>query len=162
MDYTYQIRLRRGSSVQWELSNPILLDGEPGYDTTTNYYKIGDGIRHWLELPWTTGVKGDSASVDSGVATVGTPGAPPEVRNVGTKQNAVFDFVIPQGLPGKDLIVHEGPAQDQPSEWLPKELLWDPDGELTGDFPITEKEADARYVLRSEIDEMIRTAIANQ
>jgi hypothetical protein len=129
MDYNYQIRLRRGTSTQWELSDPILLDGEPGYDTTLNYYKIGDGVRRWSELPWTTGLKGDPATVDAGSTTTVDYNSTAQVTNVGTTQNAIFDFEIPEGKPGKDLFIHEGSAQNPPVDWLPRELLWDPDAE---------------------------------
>jgi len=47
MDYSYEIRLRRGTDAQWSLKNPILSDGEPGYATDLNLYKIGNGIDRW-------------------------------------------------------------------------------------------------------------------
>lgn len=46
------IRLRRGSYYEWEQKNPILEDGEPGYETLTNRYKIGDGNTAWRDLPY--------------------------------------------------------------------------------------------------------------
>lgn len=44
------IRLRRGSSVKWATSNPILEAGEAGYETDTGVFKIGDGVTHWADL----------------------------------------------------------------------------------------------------------------
>lgn len=58
LDQTYIIRLRRGTTTQWSLVNPILSAGEPGYATDVNLYKIGDGASTWEELPWTTGLPG--------------------------------------------------------------------------------------------------------
>ena len=43
------IKLRRGSATDWS-SNPILAQGEPGFDTTNNILKIGDGSTAWNSL----------------------------------------------------------------------------------------------------------------
>ena len=44
------VQLRKGTSSQWSLSNPVLASGEPGYDLTNNLLKIGDGINNWSNL----------------------------------------------------------------------------------------------------------------
>jgi hypothetical protein len=46
------IQLRRGSSAQWISSNPVLANGESGFETDTGRLKIGDGISDWLELDY--------------------------------------------------------------------------------------------------------------
>lgn len=46
-----QIQVRRGTTAQWTAANPILAAGEPGYDTTLEVFKIGNGTDHWLTLP---------------------------------------------------------------------------------------------------------------
>lgn len=46
----YVVRVRRGSSSVWAALNPILSDGEPGYDTSLRSYKIGDGVTPWNDL----------------------------------------------------------------------------------------------------------------
>lgn len=46
-----RIRLRRGTSAEWEAANPVLLQGEPGVDTTTGALRIGNGKARWLDLP---------------------------------------------------------------------------------------------------------------
>lgn len=47
-----QIQLRRGSSSEWTLSNPILAEGELGLELNTNLYKIGDGSTPWNSLSY--------------------------------------------------------------------------------------------------------------
>lgn len=44
----------KASKVQWENKNPILLDGEPGYeiDGSEIRLKIGDGTTNWIDLPY--------------------------------------------------------------------------------------------------------------
>jgi hypothetical protein len=52
---SYQtIQLRRDTTANWTSANPILAQGEFGYDTTLKKLKIGDGISHWLELDYIT------------------------------------------------------------------------------------------------------------
>jgi hypothetical protein len=44
------IQFRKGNSSDWLSTNPILASGEPGYDSTNNILKIGDGITTWSLL----------------------------------------------------------------------------------------------------------------
>lgn len=61
----YRIILRRDSSVNWEASNPVLLLGEPGYETDTGYFKIGDGVSTWTQLAFYTGATGSPGATGS-------------------------------------------------------------------------------------------------
>lgn len=45
-----RVQHRRDSAVNWALNNPVLLQGEIGYDTTNKLYKIGDGTNTWETL----------------------------------------------------------------------------------------------------------------
>lgn len=47
-----RIRFRRAWSHEWKNVNPILRDGEPGYDKSLNLVKIGDGVSPWNDLPY--------------------------------------------------------------------------------------------------------------
>ena len=47
-----RIQFRRDTSGAWALNNPTLALGEPGYETDTRRWKIGDGNLPWLDLPW--------------------------------------------------------------------------------------------------------------
>lgn len=47
-----QLRLRRGTTIEWEAANPILAEGEPGWDTTENTFKVGDGSSAWNDLAY--------------------------------------------------------------------------------------------------------------
>lgn len=66
------IQFRRGDAA----TDPVLAEGEPGYDTTTGDFKIGDGATAWSVLP----VVGGSGS--------GVFAAPIEVNGAGI---SVFD-----------------------------------------------------------------------
>lgn len=49
---TYTFKLRRGPSTEWTTDNPILDEGEPGLETDTGKFKLGDGIQSWIDLPY--------------------------------------------------------------------------------------------------------------
>jgi hypothetical protein len=44
------IKLRRGTSGQWSEIDPVLAEGEPGFDTTNNLMKVGNGRDPWSVL----------------------------------------------------------------------------------------------------------------
>lgn len=46
------IRLRRGTAAQWTAANPILSQGEIGFETDTNKFKFGDGVTSWTTLTY--------------------------------------------------------------------------------------------------------------
>lgn len=48
-----RIQLKEDTSEAWRINNPVLLDGEAGYESDTNLMKVGDGIHRWLELDYT-------------------------------------------------------------------------------------------------------------
>jgi hypothetical protein len=51
----YQLQLRRDTSVNWSSIDPILAQGEPGYELDTGKIKYGDGVTLWSALPYFTG-----------------------------------------------------------------------------------------------------------
>ena len=44
------IHLKRDYSFKWAQNNPVLEDGEPGYELDTGILKIGNGDARWLDL----------------------------------------------------------------------------------------------------------------
>lgn len=52
-----QFQLRRGTSTEWDQTNPILAAGEIGVETDTNLFKLGNGTNLWNTLPY-GGVQG--------------------------------------------------------------------------------------------------------
>lgn len=49
---THRLLLRRSTAASWVTRNPILGEGEPGYEKDTNRMKIGDGYTRWNDLPY--------------------------------------------------------------------------------------------------------------
>lgn len=46
------IQLRRGASAEWIEKNPVLRPGEPGLESDTQKFKIGNGVTSWVDLPY--------------------------------------------------------------------------------------------------------------
>ena len=50
-----RIQIRRDTGQNWIDNNPILFAGEIGFETTTNKFKIGDGVSNWNSLDYQLG-----------------------------------------------------------------------------------------------------------
>jgi len=46
----FRVQIRRDTTLNWTTNDPILLDGEFGYETDTGRYKIGNGVDVWSDL----------------------------------------------------------------------------------------------------------------
>jgi hypothetical protein len=53
-----QIQYRRGTASQWTTTDPVLAIGEPGYETDTGKFKVGNGSAVWSALPYSSGPTG--------------------------------------------------------------------------------------------------------
>jgi hypothetical protein len=49
------IKIRRDTAANWQANNPVLAEGEFGYETDTGRLKIGDGTTAWNSLPYLVG-----------------------------------------------------------------------------------------------------------
>lgn len=47
-----RLKFRRADADRWAQVNPILGEGEPGFEKNTNMLKIGDGVTAWNDLPY--------------------------------------------------------------------------------------------------------------
>lgn len=46
------IQLRGGTAAQWAAANPVLDLNEPGVESDTRRWKLGDGVSLWGDLPY--------------------------------------------------------------------------------------------------------------
>lgn len=67
---TTSFKLRRGTAAAWTSANPVLAAGEPGIETDTKKWKVGDGSTAWNSLGY-FGLTDISGKVDSNVAITG-------------------------------------------------------------------------------------------
>lgn len=91
-----KIQYRRDSAANWTSNNPVLSAGEPGFETDTGKFKIGDGATAWSSLVYASVQSGGNisdftndagyltnADVTDGTLTV-------EVHNSGDLVGSVF------------------------------------------------------------------------
>lgn len=73
-----QILFRRGLAADWTSVNPVLASGEPGHETDTGRFKIGDGTSTWTALSYADAGGGSTvtnlADLADVTATVPTSG----------------------------------------------------------------------------------------
>ena len=66
-----KIKFRRDTAAAWTQANPVLAQGEPGFEHDTGLLKIGDGETEWVDLDYASG--GNSLSDEQAVTvTVAT------------------------------------------------------------------------------------------
>lgn len=48
------VRMKKwvGTAAEWQSANPVLLQGESGFESDTQYSKTGDGSTHYNDLPY--------------------------------------------------------------------------------------------------------------
>ena len=76
----------------WRTNNPVLLNGEVGYEIDTRLYKIGDGIHNWIDLPYygANGIKvlaGENVYLDANTTMLAEEGA----TIIGDVRDRIFD-----------------------------------------------------------------------
>lgn len=90
-----QIQYRRGLASQWSSVNPVLAVGEPGWETDTGKFKVGNGFDNWNTLPYSSGPIGPTGPTGpQGVAgfSVLSGGAPPN-SSLGVNGDFYIDVV---------------------------------------------------------------------
>lgn len=65
-----KILLRRDLAANWTSADPVLAQGEPGFETDTAQIKIGDGTTAWTSLPYVVAAGGEN-NTGSNVGTDG-------------------------------------------------------------------------------------------
>lgn len=105
-----RIQFRRGTAAAWTAANPVLATGEPGFETDTGKFKLGDGTTAWVDLDYA------SAEADlSSLATVATSGAyadltgkptiPATAADIGAVPASEAIVLPPGGTPGQFLVL---------------------------------------------------------
>lgn len=57
--------LRRDKAANWNTKNPILREGEEGYETDTGRRKVGNGTTEWNNLKYDSGIVDQTYTPDS-------------------------------------------------------------------------------------------------
>lgn len=91
---------RHDTEANWTSKDPVLLDGEMGFVTGTQKYKIGDGTSKWSALAYHTSLTDTEKSKLDGIAT-GANKTTVDSALSSTSTNPVQNKVINTALSGK-------------------------------------------------------------
>lgn len=108
-----RIQFRRGTESEWNSANPILAQGELGYESTNKLIKFGDGATQWTALQVAaagdiykvkagTGLRYGNTTTDYGTPTAGDSGVveleiDPDVVLGSSVMNAKGDLIVGTG-----------------------------------------------------------------
>jgi microcystin-dependent protein len=98
-----RIQFRRGTSTEWSSANPVLAEGELGFESDTKVIKFGDGITAWDSLP--VAAAGDITAVIAGTGLTGGATSGQATLGIDTSFVVTADSIDAPG----DLIVGAGP-----------------------------------------------------
>jgi hypothetical protein len=96
----FRIQIRRDTASRWAVNNPVLLQGEMGYETDTDLLKIGDGTTTWNDLDYWNGnltIETDGTEVIQGAGTINFTGG---VLGSATGGVVTLDFSNVNGVTG--------------------------------------------------------------
>lgn len=100
-----RIQLRRDLSAKWTEINPILMEGEVGFETDTKLRKIGDGATPWNNLDYLAAENIVQELGNSITAAVSQNGTTLGIRSATNIIN-MSDFVKGQDINGQ-IVVHQ-------------------------------------------------------
>jgi hypothetical protein len=69
-----KILIRRDLAANWTSANPVLGEGEQGYEKDTGKMKIGDGVKDWITLPYFAGGGGSGGGETGPTGPTGPSG----------------------------------------------------------------------------------------
>jgi hypothetical protein len=143
-----RMQQRRGTAAQWisthDGDGPILEIAEIGFETDTGKFKIGDGLTHWIDLPYFADVETLGIALDGDFVELSDIGAVSGVAGLDASKNLL--------VPGSSIIV-EGTTNNEFETTI---SITDP----TSDRTITIPDASGTIVLTTTLDEMAQDAVA--
>jgi Pectate lyase superfamily protein/Major tropism determinant N-terminal domain len=112
------IQIKRNTSAAWGFANPVLAQGEAGYELDLRGLKFGDGVNPWSSLPYFGGGGGGTGTVTSVNATIsgalGVSGGP--ITTAGTLnfawQGNSSQYVLGDGSLASIISISAGPEID--------------------------------------------------
>lgn len=100
----YQIQIRNDVAATWTSVNPILAQGEFGYESDTQKIKVGDGATHWVSLPYIpyfgaiTQLTGDGTAIGPGSVAFTLTSVNGNVGTFGDASHTITFTVNAKGL----------------------------------------------------------------
>jgi len=95
-----RVQFRRDTATAWSTTNPILAQGEVGYEYDTGRFKVGNGIQGWNSLAYSSGVTGPTGAANT--LTIGSISSSTSAGAsiTGTAPNQTLNLILPIGPTG--------------------------------------------------------------
>ena len=95
-----RVQFRRDTATAWSITNPILAQGEVGYEYDTGRFKVGNGIQGWNSLAYSSGVTGPTGAANT--LTIGSISSSTSAGAsiTGTAPNQTLNLILPIGPTG--------------------------------------------------------------
>ena len=137
-----RIQMRRGSATSWNATDPVLAEGEFGFDTTAGQLKIGTGNTSWTNLDYLVTDSSLGTSLGDYIELV-EKGSTSGVAELDSERN----LLVPNSS-----IIFEGSSADEYETTL---TVTNP----TADRTITIPNSSGTIVLDTTLDEMAQDAV---
>lgn len=117
-----QIKWRRDTAANWTSNNPVLAQGEPGFETDTAKFKIGDGSTAWNSLGYASSMTGAQNALASLFTDVGTDPSAPSSGNLKIYSKAIAGRMMLKQLGPSGLTTALQPhfARNKIGYWIPQ------------------------------------------
>lgn len=136
-----RIQVRRGTTSEWNSADPTLFEGEFGYNTTLDKFKVGDGTTAWSSLEYVPTSADLSSSLGDYIALTEKGGA-----------DGVAELDASYNVLTKTAVVFEGTTADAYETTL---IVTDP----TADRTITLPNATGTIALTSDITTAVNSIL---
>lgn len=137
-----RIQMRRGSTTSWNATDPVLAEGEFGYNTTNGQVKIGTGVTSWSNLDYLVTDASLGTSLGDYIELI-EKGSTSGVAELDSERN----LLVPNSS-----IIFEGSSADEYETTL---TVTNP----TADRTITIPDSTGTIVLDTTLDEMAQDAV---
>src|ERR1700691_2105432 len=116
------LKWRRDTAANWTSNNPTLAQGEPGFETDTGAYKIGNGTTAWSSLAYGAFSSAPIAALFTDQVSGTDPSAPASGKST----------VYAKSIAGRMMLKQIGPSDEnteiQPFLGRNKVGYWNPQG----------------------------------
>lgn len=115
-----QIKWRRDTAANWTSHNSVLAAGEPGFETNTGKYKIGDGSTAWSSLAYGSFSNNPLAALFTDQASGNDPSAPSSGKLLVYGKTIAGRMMLKQiGPSGLSTAIQPFFARNKVGYWIP-------------------------------------------
>jgi len=159
-----RIRIRRGTTTQWNSSTKILESAEIGLDSTLNKLKIGDGINLWSALPFINVLPSELSELAQDAVESAITAGTGITKNYNDTANTIT-LAVDSTIANKTYVdtAVSGLGSTSATTYVPLSVVGNADGvaslDETGKIP--DSEIPAGITRGTELSSAVSTAISN-